>query len=146
MSDNARYFVDTNIFVYSRDLSEPQKQEKASLWLDCLWSARALYISMQVINEYYAVVTRKLTPGLSRHDAREDVTDLMSLNPLALDGALCQTAWSIEDRYEVSWWDALIIAAAQHLNCNVLLSEDLHEGQNYGGIIVVNPFTQEPPK
>ena len=77
MSD--RVFVDTNVLVYSRDSSEPTKQPVAEAWRRALWQSRAGRLSVQVLNEYYVTVTRKLTPGMPRDQAREEIEDLLLL-------------------------------------------------------------------
>ncbi|MEE8583523.1 MAG: PIN domain-containing protein [Acidobacteriota bacterium] len=139
------YFVDTNLLVYFRDSSEAEKQVKAAAWVAFLWERRLGRLSAQVLNEYYTIVTRKLKPGLSRETARSDIRDLLSWRPLALDEQVVQKAWSLEDQFSISWWDALIASAAQLTGCAVLLSEDLQDGQDLGGLLVVDPFQHPPP-
>ena len=137
-------FVDTNVFVYRRDAADPAKQRRADAWLVSLWAQRSGRVSVQVLQEYYAVVTRKLHPGLSRSEAQQDVRDLMRWKPLAPDGALFEAAWSVEERFGLSWWDAMIVAAAQRQSCGHLLSEDLQAGQRFGRVEVVSPFERSP--
>lgn len=139
------YFVDTNLLVYFRDASEVEKQIKAAAWLAFLWESRLGRLSVQVLNEYYTIVTRKLEPGLSREAARSDIRDLLAWRPLALDEGVVRKAWSLEDQFSFSWWDALIVSAAQFLGSSFLLSEDLQDGQDLGGLKVVNPFLHPPP-
>lgn len=88
-------------------------------------------------------MTEKLRPGLDRKAAREDVRDLRSWR-LELDADRFELAWSIQDRFQLSWWDALIVAAAQASECGVLLSEDLQDGQSFDGLRVANPFLHDP--
>ena len=142
---SASYFVDTNVFVYGRDSSEPEKQPRASLWIASLWKSRAGVLSIQVLNEYYYTVTQKLNPGMTREEARSDVASLMSWNPLPIEGRVVQRGWLLQDRFGLSWWDALIVAAAQLSGSKYLLSEDLQDEQNYDGLIVLNPFTHDLP-
>lgn len=137
-------FVDSNVLVYFRDSSEAQKQVKAAAWMAFLWERRLGRLSVQVLNEYYTIVTRKLAPGLSREAARSDINDLLCWRPLPLDERVVQKAWSLEDRFSLSWWDALIVSAAQLAGCALLLSEDLQDGQDLGGIQVVDPFLHPP--
>ncbi|MCZ6507973.1 MAG: PIN domain-containing protein [Acidobacteria bacterium] len=137
-------FVDTNVLVYSRDASEAEKQPLASAWLLRLWESRRGRLSVQVLNEFYVTVTRKLDPGMSAEQARADVRDLRSWEPIDLDTALIETAWSVQDRFVVSFWDSLIVAAAQTTQCRYLLTEDLQEGQLFSGVEVVNPFRRPP--
>jgi predicted nucleic acid-binding protein len=141
---NARCFVDTNVLVYSRDASEPAKQPAAERWLRLLWATRSGRLSSQVLNEYYSVVTEKLRPGLGRDEARADVRNLMSWAPVPTDGPVVEGAWTVQDRYGLSWWDALVVSAAQVAGCAWLLTEDLQHGQTLDGVTVVDPFLTEP--
>jgi len=135
-----RFFVDTNILVYARDTTEPDKHQAARDWLAHLWTNRTGRISTQVLKEYYQVVTRRLNPGLPVAEARDDIRDLQSWNPLDVTSTTFELAWTIEDRYQFSWWDSLIIASAQQSNCQYLLSEDLQAGQTIDNLTVLNPF------
>ena len=137
-------FVDTNVFVYARDVSRPDKQMSAERWVDRLWQTAGGRLSVQVLNEFYVTVTRKLDPGMAPADARSDVHDLLAWEPLPVDGGLVVRAWTIEDRYGLSFWDALIVAAAIESDCQHLLTEDLQDGQHLDGVIVVNPFVHPP--
>jgi predicted nucleic acid-binding protein len=137
---NAEVFVDTNVLVYARDTSEPEKQRVAGDWLAQLWERRLGRISYQVLFEYYVCVTAKLKPGLPVEDARRDVEDLAAWQPLGPTPELLSKAWELEDRYSFSWWDSAIVAAATLQGCRVLLSEDLHDGLMIGDLEVINPF------
>jgi predicted nucleic acid-binding protein len=141
---SVRVFVDTNVFVYARDASERVKQPRAAAWLKALWQTRAGRLSTQVLQEYYVVVTSKLNPGLAAEAARRDVQSLLSWRPRSADGTLMQRAWALEDRYQLSFWDALIVAAAERAQCSHLLTEDLQDGQDFNGVLVVNPFRHDP--
>lgn len=137
-------FVDTNVLVYARDSSEPEKQPRAGEWLAALWKARDGRLSFQVLEEYYVTVTRKLTPGLEREEAQADVRDLLAWRPARVDGVTLETAWTVERRFGLNFWDALIIASAEAAGCAHLLTEDLAHGQVLDGVRVVNPFLQPP--
>ena len=139
------YFVDTNVLVYTRDASEPKKRSQAYDWLTFLWQTRQGRLNMQVMQKYYQVVTRRLCPGLDPGSARDDIRDLMIWQPKILDLPVLELAWVAEARYQLSWWDALIVGAAQRLGCRYLLSEDLQNGQDLDGVVVANPFTQPVP-
>lgn len=141
----ATYFVDTNVLVYARDPGEIDKHPVAVDWLQYLWQTRTGRLSVQVLQEYYQVVTRRLQPGRPRDLARADVRDLELWNPQTINAAVLEKAWSVEDRYGFSWWDALIIGAAQHVRCRYLLSEDLQHGQELEGLTVLNPFETPVP-
>ncbi|MEX2530554.1 MAG: PIN domain-containing protein [Gemmatimonadota bacterium] len=137
-------FVDTNVLVYARDSGLPEKQRQASEWLQVLWQQRRGRLSTQVLNEYYVTVTQKLTPGLSRASARQDVRNLLAWDPVALDAGMIEAAYAVQDRFGFSWWDCLIVSAARAAGCEILLTEDLQDGQDLDGIVVVNPFTTLP--
>jgi len=139
-----RVFVDTNVLVYSRDASEPEKQVQASAWMEYLWKSHAGRLSFQVLQEFYVTVTEKLKPGLSPVNAWSDVRSLLSWTPVLTDERILEGAWFIQDRYRLAWWDALIVSAAQTADCRYLLSEDLQENQEFGGVKVVNPFHMNP--
>ena len=138
------YFVDTNVIVYWRDSTEPAKQELAYRWLEYLWREHEGRLSFQVLQEYYSAVTTKLPVPLTRDEAREDVMAFMAWNPFPTDTHIMNTAWQIQDRYGFSWWDSLIVAAAQLSNCNVLLTEDLQHGQVLDGLRITDPFKENP--
>lgn len=139
----APVFVDTNVFVYRFDTTEPAKQRQAEQWLDFLWHDELGRVSTQVQHELYATLTRKLT--MPRDEARQIVAALQAWNPVLVDHAVVQRAWGIADRFSLSWWDALIVAAAQTAGARTLLSEDLQVGATYDTIEVVSPFIQQPP-
>jgi predicted nucleic acid-binding protein len=137
---NAPVFVDTNVFVYARDPRDPAKQARAEEWLGVLWRDFAGRTSMQVLSEYYYNVTRKLVPGVAPDEAWLDTKFLLAWDPLPVDSALLRRAREIEQRWQLSWWDSLIVAAAQLQGCALLLTEDLHDGAVYGGVTVRSPF------
>jgi len=140
----AEVFVDSNVLVYARDASEPAKQEKALAWMESLWSSGAGRLSSQVLQEFYVTVTEKLKPGLDVATARGDVRSLAAWRPIPVDIRVMEGAWSIEDRFRLSWWDGLIVAAAQIGGCRYLLSEDFQEGQKFGSVRVIHPFRTSP--
>jgi predicted nucleic acid-binding protein len=142
MSDNV--FVDTNILLYARDASEPEKQAAASARLDELWEARTGRLSVQVLNEFFVNATRKLDPGLTPEEAWDDIEALSAWDPLPLDMAVLSRAFAVYQRYGLSWWDSMIIAAAEASGCSQILSEDLSNGASYFGITVENPFKALP--
>lgn len=137
----APVFVDTNVFVYARDAGEPIKQPAAATWIEQLWIEQRGRTSIQVLNEYYVTVTRKLRPGMAANDAWADVQALLAWEPRPVDRDLVVRARDIERRHDLSWWDAMIVAAAQFQNCALLLTEDLQDGWNCDGVMVCNPFT-----
>ena len=137
----APVFVDTNVLLYARDASEPVKQPRAAAWLERLWREQLGRTSVQVLSEYYVNVTRKLDPGLPADEGWDDVMALFAWRPQPIDEALMQSAREIEKRHRLSWWDSLVVGAAQLQGCVLLLTEDLQDGGVYGGVSVRSPFT-----
>jgi predicted nucleic acid-binding protein len=137
-------FVDTNVLVYADDTSDPMKNELACEWLEALWSRRAGRVSTQVLNEYYVTVSRTLARGLKQGDARAKVRRFQLWHPWQIDHATVETAWGIEARFGVHYWDSLVVASAQQSGCATLLTEDLQHGQKLGAVTVINPFQSAP--
>lgn len=137
-------FVDTNVAVYALDASEPDKQRRAAEWMDRLWVSRQGRVSFQVLQELYVTVTEKLDPGMERKGAREIVRALLAWRPIAVDAHIVEAAFGIQDRFRLSWWDALIVAAAESAGCEILLSEDLQHGAELGPVRIVDPFRMSP--
>ena len=140
----ARVFVDTNVLVHARDRTDEDKHGRALAWLAALWEERAGHLSWQVLQEYYVTATRKLDPPRDAASAREDVTSLVTWRPIPIDLVTIDAAWAVEDRFGLSWWDSLIVAAAQVGGCSHLLSEDLQDGQLLDGVTVIDPFVHTP--
>jgi predicted nucleic acid-binding protein len=138
---NAPVFVDTNVFVYARQRNEHIKQPLAARWIERLWEEQLGRTSIQVLNECYVNLTRKIKPALPPEEAWDDVRLLLSWNPQPMDTDLLLRGREIEQRYRLSWWDSMIVAAAQLQNCATLLTEDLQDRAVYGGVTVHNPFT-----
>jgi len=141
---SAKVFVDTNVLVYKRDASEPEKQGAAAAWMAILWERRAGRLSYQVLQEFYVTVTTKLSPGMDRDAARRNIQALLSWKPLPINSSVLMGAWHFQDRYRLSFWDALIASAAQAMGCRYLLSEDFQAGLEMGELTVVNPFQTQP--
>ena len=137
-------FVDTNVLIYARDASAGPKQSRALEWIAHLWRAQTGRLSFQVLQEYYVSVTRKLKPGLSQAEARQEVRALLTWRPRGVDEAMIEGAWAVEDRFAFSFWDSLVVSAAQAAACRYLLTEDLQHGQDLDGLQVLSPFQAEP--
>lgn len=133
-------FVDANVLVYARDPRDAAKRARAEAWIQRLWRERLGRTSTQVLSEYYAVATRKLSPRVAPELAWETVQALLAWRPQAIDAALLVRAREIEQRWRLSWWDCMVVAAAQLQDCVLLLSEDLHDGAVFGPVTVRNPF------
>ncbi len=138
----ATVFVDTNVFIYALDDGDPGKQRVARQWRAELWKSRRGRISYQVLQEFYVKSVRKRAGA--ELQVRAEVRDLLSWRPILANASLLESAWRIQDRYKLSFWDALIVAAAKAASCDYLLTEDLQADQNIDGVRVVNPFTHDP--
>ena len=138
---SGRVFVDTNVFVYARESSDPQKRARAREWLELLWKDLRGRTSIQVLNEYYSVVTQQARFKVDREDAWSDIAELLEWNPQDIDREVMARAYEIEGRYHLNWWDCLIVGAAQAQDCVLLLTEDMQDGAQYGSVIVRSPFT-----
>jgi predicted nucleic acid-binding protein len=138
----ALVFVDTNVLIYARDPRDAAKRSAAAEWIRLLWNEERGRTSVQVLNEYYEVVTRKFGATMKREDVWDDVQSyLSSWNPQPIDSEVLACARDVESRYQLNWWSCLVVAAAQVQHCVLLLSEHLQDGADYGGVIVRSPFT-----
>ena len=135
-----RTFIDTNVLVYRYDDSDPIKQVRAQELLKTGIENETAVVSAQVLGEFFTTVTRKIQNPLSADDAQAAVDLISTLSVVALDLALVRRAISTQKRYGISYWDALIVVAAESAGCTRILSEDLNSGQAYNGVVVVNPF------
>lgn len=138
----APVFVDSNVLLYAVDGADPRKQQAARDWRAELWKSRRGRVSFQVLNEFYVNAVR-LKPAAS-DEARAEVRDLLAWNPVITDASIIERGWKLQDRYQLSFWDSLIVAAAKTAACGFLLTEDLQEGQTLDGVEVVNPFLRGP--
>jgi predicted nucleic acid-binding protein len=138
----APVFVDTSVFICAVDQADLRKQQAARDWRAELWKSRRGRTSFQVLQEFFVNVTQKAMS--SREDARAEVRDLLAWNPVPVNAVTLEHGWKIQDRYKLSFWDALIVAAAKQALCGYLLTEDLQAGQNIEGIVVIDPFRAAP--
>jgi len=136
-------FVDANVFVYARDGRDAVKQARAAAWIGYLWREGLGRTSMQVLSESYTTVTRKFTPRIAPDEAWEDAQALFTWRPQPIDATLLARAREIEQRWKLSWWDSMVVGAAQLQDCEILLTEDLQDGADFNGVTVRNPFTFE---
>lgn len=137
----APVFVDSNVLIYGVDEANPKKHEAARLWRSELWKSRRGRVSFQVLQEFYANVTRKW-PSAREH-AQAEIRNLLTWRPVVIDEQILEDGWRIQDRHRISFWDALIVAAAKASSCRFLLTEDLQADQDFDGVIVVNPFRSD---
>jgi predicted nucleic acid-binding protein len=138
----ALVFVDTNVLLYAVDEADLKKQEAARQWRSELWKSRRGRISFQVLQEFYANVSKRWPAA--REQAVAEIRNLTAWRPVSIDAAVLENAWKIEERYQLSFWDSLIVSAAKAASCRYLLTEDLQADQELDGVVVVNPFRSDP--
>lgn len=133
-------FVDTNVLVYAYDADAGAKHGTARQRLQYLWETESGLMSTQVLQEFYVTVTRKLSSPLPRRTAREVVATYRAWPVHRPDVDDVVAASELEQRRQLSFWDALVIISAQRSGANALLTEDLQDGQRFDGLSVANPF------
>jgi len=138
MSD--RHFVDTNILLYAHDASAGEKHQVARALVEELWATRSGVVSTQVLQEFAVNLRRKAAKPLDARTTRDVVSDYLAWHVVVNDGNSVLEALDLEERHHVSFWDALVIQAANASGSDLLYSEDLSDGQRYGAARVVNPF------
>lgn len=138
MSGTNKAFFDTNILLYMYGGADPQKRLCARELFGRCAADGSILLSTQVIQEFYAAGSRKL--GMPRAELRVAVAALLDLPFVVVSADEITSAIHAEERYKVSFWDALILAAAKSGGAAVLYTEDLSEGQQYGSVRVTNPF------
>lgn len=135
-----RLFLDTNVLVYAYDNHEPEKQRISQQILKESIAQESAALSVQVLGEFFTVVTRKIKSPMSADDARRIIATLRILPVEAIDYLLVERAIDTKIRYQIQYWDALVVAAAERANCTMIATEDLNSGQTYNDIGVYNPF------
>ena len=136
---SSRLFVDTNVWVYAVDDGEPAKQARARQVLDPA-PGKDLVVSAQVLGEFYVTVRRKLAETLPEPEAVALVERMRQLPVVPVDANLVSAAIANTGAWQLSYWDALIVAAAEASGCHVVLSEDMAHGRVHGSVRVENPF------
>ncbi len=136
---SAKTFVDTNVLIYAHDVDAKAKHDVAKKVLRDLWSQRTGVLSMQVLQEFYVNVTRKIASPLPKEVARQ-VVNTYSIWCIETTPTEIAAAFRIEDESRIGFWDALIVAAAARSGAGQILSEDLNARQLIAGIRVENPF------
>lgn len=131
-------FVDTNVLLYAASGREVDYAKTAKA--RALLRRPSLAISAQVINEFAANALNPRKLGLTREETRLWCGQWAALPVLPISADLPLAALEIGERFQISYWDALIVAAASRLGCAILYSEDLSDGQQYGTVRVLNPF------
>jgi predicted nucleic acid-binding protein len=137
---SAELFVDSNVLVYAHDTGAGRRHEVARDLVQRLWRERSGVISTQVLQEVYVNVRRKAKRPPSREEALELIEDYESWRVVVNTPRSVVEAIRLEERFQISFWDALIVQAAQTAGAETLYTEDLNAGQEYGSVRVVNPF------
>ena len=138
MSD--RSFVDTNILMYAHDNAAGEKHERAKTLMEELWRERKGVVSTQVLQELAVNLRRKAARPLDAKATREIVADYLTWQVVVNSGESILEALDLEARFQISFWDALVVQAAQASGAEILYSEDLSDGQTYGTVRVINPL------
>ena len=142
---NDKYFLDTNIFIYSFDSSNPKKQKTAHQLISNALSGDIGCISYQVIQEFVNVAKQKFDIPLMKHDCLTYITNILEpLIELLPSIELYKSALDIKEGWQYSFYDSLIIAAALRANCNILYTEDLQHEQKIREMVILNPFIPVP--
>jgi predicted nucleic acid-binding protein len=138
---SARFFLDTNIFVYAYDDRNPLKRSIANDLIRSVGVSGEGVISFQVIQEFFNFALIKTSSRMRHEDAqRYLLTVFRPLQIIPSSFEVISNAIRIQERYRLSWYDSLIVSAAQHGGCEVLYSEDLQHGQVFDRVRVQNPF------
>ena len=133
-------FIDTNILIYAHDRSAGEKHLRARELVRELWRSGEGCLSIQVLQEFYVNVTQKVTKPLTPETAAQIIADLSAWQVYRPGTEDVLDAIRLQDRYQVSFWDAMIIASAFQLGCQTIWSEDLNPGKDYDQVKVVSPF------
>lgn len=139
MSD--RFFLDTNIFVYSFDKNSPKKADRAAKLIRRAIGVGQGIVSYQVVQEFFNVALRRFAEPMSGADAEQYLsTTFRPLLTVHSSHGLYSRALQLAREHSLSWYDSLIVASAIEGRCGVLYSEDLQHGQRFGGLRIENPF------
>lgn len=138
--DPQRQFVDTNVLVYAFDTNAGLKRERARGLIRDLWDSGQGCVSIQVLQEFFVTVTRKIPRPMTVRDAAQEIEDLSAWRIHSPDPGDLLAAIDLQDLFSVSFWDAMILHSARELQCSILWTEDLNDGQTYAGVLVRNPF------
>lgn len=141
---SVRAFVDTNVLVYAHDAGAGERHRVAADLVRGLWESRSGVLSTQVLQETWVNLRKKAARPVARDEALALIEDYCRWEVVVNTAASVVAATGLEERFGLSFWDALIVQAAQSAGVETLYSEDLSDGQTYGPVVVVNPFAVEP--
>lgn len=140
-ADPQREFVDANVLVYAFDASAAAKQGAARRLLEKLWESRAGCLSVQVLQEFFVTVTKKVAEPLPVEEATARVREFAAWRVFSPDADDVIAAIGLHVAAKIGFWDAMIVLAAAESGCDVLWTEDLNDGQELRGVQIRNPFT-----
>ena len=141
-ASGAIVFVDTPVLLAADDGQDVARQTRVRVWMQALWQHRAGRVSTQVLNAYYVGATRHF--DMPQGDARAKLRRLQLWRPWQIDHQTVETAWGVEARFGLPYWDALIVASAAQSGASHVLSMDLQHQQQIDGIIILNPLLSTP--
>jgi len=139
----AKFFADTNVLLYAASKSaddQPKKQAARALL-----AGQDIGLSAQVLQEFYAVAITKKRLQMTHDEAMAVLQSLAAYPVVPITRELVMEAAELRQRYQISYWDAAIVAAAKQMGCSTVYSEDLNAGQEYDSVTVVNPFAGATP-
>lgn len=138
-----REFVDANVLVYAFDSSAGRKQQAAQALLERLWESGTGCVSVQVLQEFFVTVTKKVARPLPVEEAKTRIRELKAWRVFAPSADDVLAAIDLHAGAQIAFWDALIVLAAAESGCDVLWTEDLNDGQQLQGVRIRNPFSGE---
>ncbi|TDR94925.1 PIN domain-containing protein [Enterovirga rhinocerotis] len=136
------FFLDANILIYTRDYRDPQKQKIAARWLRRLAASEQAVVNLQAINEVRHVALHKLT-RLGADAIRDWTDDLKALGDTTVDEDTAAGAWAIHLKYRLSWFDCMVLSAAERLGCSHVVTEDMGADRQIGPLNLINPFLHD---
>jgi predicted nucleic acid-binding protein len=139
--DRPREFVDANVLVYAFDSSAARKQRAAQELLERLWESGTGCVSIQVLQEFFVIITRKVPTPLPVDDAKARIREFAAWTVFAPATEDILTAIDLHAQAQIGFWDAMIVLAAAESGCDVLWTEDLSDGQLLRGVRIRNPFS-----
>ncbi len=135
-----RQFIDTNILVYAHDSAAGQKHTEARDLLETLWESRGGCLNIQVLQEFYVTVTQKVVMPYEPREAVKIIEDLSTWHVHSPGVTDIVVAIDLQTRYQLSFWDAMILQSALRLGCKLIWTEDLNHGQTIHNLTIRNPF------
>ena len=140
-ADPAFEFVDANVLVYAFDASAGVRHEASTALMERLWASGGGCLSIQVLQEFFVTVTRKVKKPLSIDEAADHVRDLSVWKIYAPDVSDVLAAAELHKRARINFWDAMVLRAAGQSGCTIVWTEDLKDGQSIQGVTIRNPFS-----